>query len=224
MDTILKTGDKIWKKGTGEEYVVIKIRIEEFQELEKTTMSSIEHSISSDNSNNTLYGVIDEIMLNANGFSLTPPVKKATAKWPNGSEKVAPADGTRYWYIEDGGWAREGEYEPHEVDNLSLGGKVLFLTKEMADKAQKMKNRKAEMMVEIGRIDKDWTADWQDSEQEKYYINFDFGRVKIYKFKGIYTHCNEGTTYMSEAAANHILSEAYTDEDRMAFMGIVDNE
>jgi len=152
----------------------------------------------------------------------TTQVKEATAKWPNGSEKVAPVIGTRYWFIDNEHGVGEDAYAGYPLDNLRLGNKELFLTVESASQADTVKDRKAETMAEIGRIDKDWTADWEDSEQKKYYIYFDSGQVFC---SGVaYTHCNEGTTYMSKEAANHILSDAYTDEDRMAFMGIVENK
>jgi len=214
MDTILKTGDTIWEKGTGQEFVVIKVTTEEVQELDKTTMSSIEHFVESDNSNNTLYGVIDEIMLNANGFSLTPPVKKETAKWPNGSEKVAPFIGTPYWFIDNEDGVGEDTYEGYSLDNLRLGNKELFLTLESASQADRVKDRKAEMMVEIGKIDK-------DQSQEKCFVCIDYNEEYFSRLFEVFKTYRQGTTYMSEAAANHILSEAYTDEDRMAFMGIV---
>jgi len=221
MDTILKTGDTIWERGTGRKFVVIKVTTEEVQELDRTTRSSIEHLIESDNSNNTLYGVIDERILNSKGFSLTPPVKKATAKWPNGSEKVAPVIGTRYWYIDNEHGAVDDTYEGYTFDNLKLGNKELFLTVESASKADTMKDRKAEMMVEIGKIDKDWTADWEDEHQEKCFIYLAYNRNKFSVLCADSRTYSQGITYMSQKAAQHILSDTYTDEDRMAFMGIV---
>jgi len=221
MDTILKTGDTIWEKGTGQEFVVTLITTKEVQELDKPTRSSIEHFISSDNSNNTLYGVIDEISLNAKGFSLTPPIKKATAKWPNGSEKVAPVIGTPYWYIDNEHGVVDDTYEGYPLDNLRIGNKELFLTVESACKADTVKDRKAEMMVEIGKIDKDWTADWDDEHQEKCSIYLAYNRNKFSLMCANSRTYSQGITYMSEEAAQHILSDTYTNEDRMAFMGIV---
>jgi hypothetical protein len=146
---------------------------------------------------------------------------KATAKWPNRSEKVAPEIGTEYWFIGNEHSIREDIYQGYALDNLRLGNKELFLTAESASQADTMKDRKAEMMGEIGKIDKDWTADWEDKSQEKCFICLDYNEKYFSKlFEGSKTY-RQGTTYMSQKAAEHILSEAYTDEDRMAFMGIV---
>jgi len=146
---------------------------------------------------------------------------KVTAKWPNGSEKVAPVIGTAYWFIDNERGAVEDTYEGHNFDNLKLGNKELFLTYKSASKADTMKDRKSEMMVEIGKIDKEWTADWEDSEQEKCSIYLDYNRTKFSLMCADSRTYSQGITYMSEEAAQHILSEAYTNEDRMAFMGIV---
>lgn len=151
-------------------------------------------------------------LLKDKGFTTEPPKPKNKYN-PNGSLRVMPKYAEKYYYIDSHGdvasWIRS-------VDNsYRLYTQNMFDTKEAAMKARTMQLVAQPLIAKVWEMDKDWECDWEDYSQGKwalYYLHYKGFHIS----ESAYAQSSE--IFMSEQAANHLLSDTYTDKQRAAFM------
>ena len=155
------------------------------------------------------------------------PEPKTYARFPNGALAEFPGGEDLIQYdAENDCIDEEGEYDEyyHTYYNFLMLQKKLFLKgeRELCIKAGKQALRKLEIERDMALINhqENWKTDWSDANQEKYYIVYihdsnKFGEVSAFEYRSY-------SFYMCEKAIDTLLSDKYTDEDRKAFLGIID--
>ena len=93
-------------------------------------------------------------------------------------------------------------YETQSTNEYRLAG-VEYQTKSQADSAAKQLRAYARQLAWLAENDDGWVADWNDYDQNKYfvYIAYKSNKVKAYKN---YTDQSIGLIYMSQANAEKL--------------------
>lgn len=153
-------------------------------------------------------------LLKDKGFTTEPPQPKNKYN-PNGSLRVMPENGEAYWFIDSCGLILKNQWENDSFDRYYLYSQNCFDTEEAAQKALTMQLVAQPLIAKVWEMDKDWECDWEDYSQGKwalYYLHYKGFHIS----ESAYAQSSE--IFMSEQAANHLLSDTYTDKQRAAFM------
>jgi len=136
-------------------------------------------------------------------------------KYKNGAVVCLPNITTKYWYINFNSsrinYTTIGSN--HFFDKQRLEAKNLFITMEEAEeylRRQKIFNR-LEKAITLINYNNNWVADWNDANQEKYYLCQTYN---VNFLDAISRVTNDGAHYMCQQAMNWLLSDQVTDEER----------
>jgi hypothetical protein len=145
--------------------------------------------------------------------------EKTILKYPNAAVVEDLEFDQGHYCIYDAQVVYRGRYYSNE-DKYDLLTRNIFLTKEEAEKELKRKKRYFEIINEIDKINRDenWVADWNDDEQVKWflyynYINNNFICEDAYM-------CHKNNIYMSKKAIDWVMT--LPDEDKKILIGIYD--
>ena len=102
--------------------------------------------------------------------------------------------GGDYW-VDTSGIAREYESTPCTI---KFG--VERQTLEAAEKASAAMRTHNRLLAYVDEFGGDWVADWEDADQAKYCLFYDYSR-REWDIKTTYEYCVSGTVYMSPNCA-----------------------
>jgi len=137
---------------------------------------------------------------------------KPTRYYPNGAYMDEPELGTRYWYS-TGDEVWETTFEKALNDHERLESQNCFPTKKACERDRRRKELTSRLYRDMRdeRINGDWVADWDDQEESKYYVIFEFNELKIgYGWNGKVSH---DFVYKNETFIEDLKALGWTEEE-----------